>query len=274
VGGNLFDFGDQDGHGDEVRLQHPLGIYSFGDKLLVADTYNHRIKELDPKKREVKTLFGTGKPGQADGKSPSFYEPAGLSVANGKLYIADANNHAIRVIDLKTKEASTLHIKGLEPPATTAAAAASDEGPNADQVTVPVQRLRAGATGTLVVAVELPPRYHLNPAAPQRYRVTLASGPGSLRHFGFVSRTVTGAIGQDIELSKSTKELKLPLSLPFQTLEAGAAELRVQLTLFYCREDNTGVCRIKTLVWRVPVEVTTDAGAASEVKLEGKLKAE
>jgi hypothetical protein len=49
VGGNLFDFGDEDGHGDEVRLQHPLGIYAYGDKLLVADTYNHRIKEVDPK---------------------------------------------------------------------------------------------------------------------------------------------------------------------------------------------------------------------------------
>ena len=109
VGGNLFDFGDEDGHGDDVRLQHPLGIYALGDKLLIADTYNHKIKELDPQTRTVKTLFGTGKRGQADGKAPSFYEPAGLSVANGKLYIADANNHAIRVVDLKTKETSTLH---------------------------------------------------------------------------------------------------------------------------------------------------------------------
>ena len=222
----------------------------------------------------MKTLFGTGKPGQADGKSPSFYEPAGLSVANGKLYIADANNHAIRVIDLKTKQASTLHIKGLEPPAAMAATPATDDGPNADQVNVAAQRLAAGSKGTLVVNVELPAKYHLNPAAPQRYLAALASGAGSLRHFGFVSRTVTGVIGQDLSVSKATKELKLPLSLPFQTLEPGAAELRVQLTLFYCREDNTGVCRIKTLVWRVPVEVTTDAGAATEIRLEGKLKAE
>ena len=195
-------------------------------------------------------------------------------MANGKLYIADANNHAIRVIDLKTKEASTLHIKGLEPPAVSAATVASDDGPNADQVNVAVQRLRADARGTLVVSVELPPKYHLNPAAPQRYQAVLASGPGALKHFGFISPTGSGAIGQDMSVSKSTKELKLPLSLPFQTLATGAAELRVQLTLFYCREDNTGVCRIKTLAWHVPVEVTTEAGAATELKLEGKLKAE
>src|SRR2546423_11955005 len=78
VGGDLFEFGDEDGHGDGVRLQHPLGILALGDKILIADTYNHKIKELDPKGRNVKTFLGTGKPGQADGHSASFYEPGGL----------------------------------------------------------------------------------------------------------------------------------------------------------------------------------------------------
>src|SRR5829696_3937048 len=108
VGGDLFEFGDVDGSGDNVRLQHPLGLVAFGDKVLIADTYNHKIKELDPDKRRVNSLFGTGKPGQVDGTAPSFYEPGGLALANGKLYIADTNNHAIRVVDLKTKQASTL----------------------------------------------------------------------------------------------------------------------------------------------------------------------
>jgi hypothetical protein len=40
VGGDLFEFGDIDGTGDDVRLQHPLGLLTFGDKLLIADTYN------------------------------------------------------------------------------------------------------------------------------------------------------------------------------------------------------------------------------------------
>jgi thiol-disulfide isomerase/thioredoxin len=271
VGGNLFDFGDEDGHADEVRLQHPLGIYALGDKLLIADTYNHKIKELDPKGRNVKTIAGTGKPGQADGKAPSFYEPAGLSVANGKLYIADANNHAIRVLDLKSKETSTLQIKGLEPPAAVATQPASDTEPNAEQLTLAVQRIRAETKGSLTVNVELPAGYHLNPAAPQRYRASVESGP---RQFGFSTRTVTGAVGHDSSVSKSAKDLKLPIQITFVAFEPGAAELRVQVTLFYCREDNTGVCRIKTLVWRVPVEVTADASAVSELKVEGKLKAE
>ena len=48
-----------------------------------------------------------------DGRFSEFYEPAGLSAANGSLYIADTNNHAIRVASLDTQEVSTLEIRGL-----------------------------------------------------------------------------------------------------------------------------------------------------------------
>src|SRR5205807_8101239 len=103
VGGNLFDFGDEDGTGNGVRLQHPLGLARWNGDLLIADTYNHKIKLLDPAERRVKLFAGARKPGQLDGAKPSFYEPGGLSVASDKLYVADTNNHAIRVVDLKTK---------------------------------------------------------------------------------------------------------------------------------------------------------------------------
>jgi thiol-disulfide isomerase/thioredoxin len=272
VGGDLFDFGDADGHGNDVRLQHPLGILSLGDKLLIADTYNHKIKELDPHKRTVRTFLGTGKPGQKDGRSPSFYEPAGLSVANGKLYIADANNHAIRVADLKTRETSTLRIKGLEPPTATAMTATADSPePNAEEIKLAPQRLRAGADGALVVNIELPAGYHLNAAAPQRYRVSVESG---LRQLGLLSETETGVLGHEHSVSKSAKDLQLPLRVLFRSFEPGDAELRIQVTLFYCREDNTGTCRIKTLVWRAPIAVTEAADAPREIKIQGRLTAE
>src|SRR3989442_10978545 len=47
----------------------------------------------------------------------------------------------------------------------------------------------------------------------------------------------------------------------FRLLSAGAAELRASFTFVYCRDDNTGTCRIKTLVWRAPVEVVADVNA-------------
>jgi thiol-disulfide isomerase/thioredoxin/DNA-binding beta-propeller fold protein YncE len=273
VGGDLFEFGDVDGRGDDVRLQHPLGIFALDGKVLIADTYNHKIKQLDPEARSVKTLFGTGKPGQTDGSSPSLYEPGGLSVAANKLYVADTNNHAVRVVDLKTKEISTLRINGLEPPAALATVAVtdSDTGPNSEEIVLASQRLRANQEGTLVVQVDLPAGYHLNPMAPQRYRVSVESGVQQVR---LVSSSVTRFTGGDREVKKTSKNLRLPLRVPFRAGEAGKAELRVQLTLFYCREDNTGTCRIKTLVWRAPIEVVTDNVASNEIKIQGRVTAE
>src|SRR6185503_547071 len=178
VGGDLFDFGDVDGSGDAVRLQHPLGVVVNDDKILIADTYNHKLKELDPKARSAKTFLGAGKPGQSDGDAASFYEPAGLSIANGKLYVADTNNHAIRMVDLKTKKTSTLNIRGLQPPALNAGteSTSTESGPNAEEIKLAPQSLRADSRGALVVQVQLPEGYHLNPAAPQRYRVEIEKG--------------------------------------------------------------------------------------------------
>lgn len=258
VGGDLFEFGDVDGSGDDVRLQHPLGLITYGDKLLIADTYNHKIKQLDPQKGTVTTLFGSGKPGQQDGPQASFYEPGGLALAQDKLYVADTNNHAIRVVDLKTKRASTLRIDGLTPPAQAVQALETATGPNAEEVKTTAQKLRAGPGSKLQIDVQLPPGYHLNPMAPQRYRISVTGDSLAI---------------DESNASRTAKDLKLPLRIPIKAAAAGQGTLRAQVTLVYCREDNTGVCRIKTLVWEVPVEVTNDANSPSEVKLQGKVDA-
>jgi len=264
VGGDLFDFGDVDGVGDDVRLQHPLGIVTYEGKLFIADTYNHKIKELDTQSRTVRTFAGTGKPGQEDGAQSAFYEPGGLSVANGKLYVADTNNHAVRVVDLKTKQTSTLVIKGLRPPATNAQVEAQDSNqlaPNAEEIKLQPQRLHAQTDATLQIEVALPTGYHVNTLAPNRYQISIESGAQSL----------STASGQKT-LTQIEQNLSLPLRLPLRSLAPGKSELRVALTIFYCREDNTGTCLIKTLVWRVPVEVTTDASATREVRVQSTIR--
>lgn len=114
VGRGLFDFGDKDGKGDEVRLQHALGVEYYKGKIYVADTYNDKIKILDPKTRSCETFLGGDREGWLAGSL--FNEPAGLSFANDKLYVADTNAHRIRVVDLKTKTVSTLKLQGVEPP--------------------------------------------------------------------------------------------------------------------------------------------------------------
>jgi len=117
VPGSLFDFGDIDGVGKTVRLQHPLGVVFYRGKLYVADTYNNKVKVLDPATRDCHTLAGTGEVGNedsADGTLATFNEPTGITAADGKLYVADTNNHAIRVVDLTNgNRVSTLSLSGV-----------------------------------------------------------------------------------------------------------------------------------------------------------------
>lgn len=110
VGQGLFDFGDVDGQGATVRLQHPTGLAADDRLLYIADSYNHKIKTLDPRTGETKTLIGTGDPGLVDGTfaQAQLFEPEGVVVANARLYIADTNNHTIRVADLATQQIYTL----------------------------------------------------------------------------------------------------------------------------------------------------------------------
>jgi YVTN family beta-propeller protein len=105
-GQSLFAFGDHDGKGNASRLQHCLGVAYGGGKLYVADTYNNKVKVIDAKTHAVKTLAGTGKPGDAE-KPAQFYQPGGLSLAGSKLYVADTNNHKVRVIDLAGETVTT-----------------------------------------------------------------------------------------------------------------------------------------------------------------------
>ena len=112
VGLGLFEFGDRDGEGHLVRLQHPLGITNRDGILYITDSYNHKIKMIMPVPRSSATLLGIGTAGYVDGgpQEAAFSEPSGLSIADGKMYIADTNNHLIRVADMETWQVTTLEM--------------------------------------------------------------------------------------------------------------------------------------------------------------------
>ncbi|XP_059652279.1 protein SUPPRESSOR OF QUENCHING 1, chloroplastic isoform X2 [Cornus florida] len=72
---DLFKFGDHDGIGSEVLLQHPLGVlYGKDGQIYLADSYNHKIKKLDLASKRVNTLAGTGRAGFKDGTALAAQE--------------------------------------------------------------------------------------------------------------------------------------------------------------------------------------------------------
>ena len=101
--GDLNAFGDVDGQGFDVRLQHCLGIECANNKLWIADTYNHKIKLVNRVTGDCQSVF----------EKIAFSEPSGLSYLDGYLYIADTNNHTIRKINLSSSSVETIEFTGL-----------------------------------------------------------------------------------------------------------------------------------------------------------------
>jgi len=244
VGQDLFVFGDVDGKGDEVRLQHPLGVFNHNGLVYIADTYNHRIKVLNPLDRTCRTFAGNGKAGYVDGKDARFYEPGGLSIARNKLYVADTNNHAIRVLDMKTKEVSTLQIKGLKTEVSKDMSQSAIPS-FARSIELPLKTLKADSEIQLTLNIQLPKGYHLNPNAPLIYRIDAGSG---------------------IQVEQSNREMRvekpeLPINIPFKTTaEVQSTDVKISVSFYYCREDNQGACYMDAVVWHQPVKIDKDAG--------------
>lgn len=107
VGAGLFDFGRVDGAFDIARLQHPLGVFADGDRVLVADTYNSRVRALDLKQKTVSEFDG-GKYTCIDPVCVPTREPAGIVVASkDRILLVDTGNHRIEEYRPSTKTSHT-----------------------------------------------------------------------------------------------------------------------------------------------------------------------
>jgi sugar lactone lactonase YvrE len=246
---NLFDFGDIDAAGTAARLQHPLGIVWDGatGQVLIADTYNSKLKMIDPGTGETTTYLG-GEQGWADGSDPRFYEPGGLALDGRDLYVADTNNHVIRVVDLETDQVSTLVLHGIErftPPPDDAAYA----GTVIELAPVEV----AAGPGAIRLAIELPDGYKVNEQAPSSVSVTVSGGVASLPD------------GNEQSLTGAT----LPIDLGAQ-FASGSGTITADVTLLYCRDDSEGLCIIEQVRFNQPLTVSD--GGAGEVVLPHRVQ--
>lgn len=93
VGTGLFDAGHVNGAFSQALFQHPLGLTVFGRRLLVADSYNGAIRQLDLRSRTVTDL---DIPHCRDPLCRPLGEPAGIATAGrNRLLVSDTNNHRI-----------------------------------------------------------------------------------------------------------------------------------------------------------------------------------
>ena len=90
-------------------LDTPSGLTVTANRLYVADTGHHRILECTHDGRVLRRI-GHGNRDSVDGLADAagFHSPRDLVVLQDRLYVADAGNHAIRRINMRTGEVETL----------------------------------------------------------------------------------------------------------------------------------------------------------------------
>ena len=250
IGEDLFEFGDVDGARPAARLQHALGVFFKDGRLYVADTYNSKIKIVDPAKKIAATYAGTGRHGMSDGErlKAEFYEPGGLAALGDTLYITDTNNHVIRTLDLKTAQVRTMGFSRLEK-----LAALRKKNFRGRIVELPKQEMKEGR-GKIVLGFNLPQGYHLNEKAP--FWIEWRSSDEKV--LGFTARP------DQLDLSQMT----LPLEIPVSAVR-GTSELTFDTTVYFCR-DPSSPCLFENLQIKAPVEITSQA--SSELKFSVDVK--
>ncbi len=245
IGTDLFDWGDADGPAGAAQIQHAQGL-ALGDGVVyIADTYNHKIRALSLADLSVTTVAGSGARAWLDatGGSAGFEEPNGLSLAGGKLYLADTGNNVIRTIDPSSSAVSTLSLTNL--------AAANPRLPEDGilRVQLPVQVVAPGV-GTLRITFSSPRDSHLNSAAPSRFELTSSSA-----EVVQLSETV---------VTWQTEEVSFTIPIPIE-LRVGEAEITGEGVVYFCRTGEEALCLIQRVQLVVPVRVSAEASAGEVV---------
>ncbi|XP_025791683.1 protein SUPPRESSOR OF QUENCHING 1, chloroplastic isoform X1 [Panicum hallii] len=246
---NLFRFGDYDGTGSDVLLQHPLGVvYASDNQVYVADSYNHKIKRLDPVTGKVTTVAGTGRAGYKDGPglSAQLSEPAGLvEVGDGRLLVADTNNNAIRYITLNEKgaEVKTLDLIGVQPPSPKPKTLKRLR--RRLSVDTDVINVDGGSSmeGFLSLAITVPDGYHFSKEARSKFDVETEP-----------------ANAIEIEPANGFLDSEGLASLKFKRISSSASMGRINCKVYYCKEDE--VCLYQSVAFDVKFHEGTEPSPA------------
>lgn len=256
VGAGLFDWGAEDGPLSAARLQHPLGlaVVSGGD-LVVADTFNDRLRRVDVRAGLVSTLsLGT------DGEA--LREPGGLAVLEGgDLLVADTGNHRLVRLGADGRFKAELEVRGAPelpqpdeaPPPPLAAAPATRWF---DLVLERAPNLAPGrVTGQLRLIA--PDGWKFNAGAPQRLALEVSRRSDLVTTADRI--TLSGQDRSDMSVEIGLEVAELPTS-------EVRSELLVRVDAVLCGGEPE-VCAPSQAWLRIPLLLTNGGEAAFVVDL-------
>ncbi|GMH46099.1 hypothetical protein BSKO_14063 [Bryopsis sp. KO-2023] len=249
---NLFRFGDRDGGGSNALLQHPLGVCVADDgKVFVADSYNHKVKILDPSANSVASLVGSGQIGFADGSggSAKLAEPGGLTRGpKGSMLVADTNNNLIRVI--QDGKITTKELVGVPAPRASPLESDVDVSDSPPAGKVVTSEAITTTSGQIEVLVKFPQGYGFTEGANSKFSAVV-KGPSSAE----VSITPQSGSLSENKSGPTRITFKGPRSM-------GGSNNRIQIDakLYFCEEGKE--CLFEEVRFEVPFAQSLTSGSS------------
>jgi sugar lactone lactonase YvrE/thiol-disulfide isomerase/thioredoxin len=210
AGEGLFDFGLRDGPLGRARFQHPLGLALQDGILWVSDTFNGAIRRVSLADGQVSTV------------ARGLEQPGGLTLAGGRLVVADTGHHRLVTVSRAPAAVTPLILAGVTPPSVKGV-----ERPVLATRALPLQHLEDAAVASgpldLQLEVRLPEGHIFTAGAPQRVELAVAgrSAPVQLEASGGVLR------------ARATIS---PLR--------SASDAVYTVSLYYCRDGQGSVCLV------------------------------
>ncbi len=306
-----------DGPHAMAALAQPSGIVSDGKSLFVADSEGSSIRQIsiDPK-GEVMTLVGShdlqnGRSlftfGDVDavGNEARLQHPLGVLLDGQTLFVADAYNHKVKAVDLKTRETTTLLGDGdmgtslspveLHEPAGMAIVGKRLFVADTNNHRIVEYNLESKAAREFVVDGLIEPKLSAKSApseAPGDGKSTLEVAEQTIAVGPKIVVEVTLQIPDEYKLN-DLAPVRATLSVDGEqsviaaeslsggqkasvtdnvarfpvklTGKSGAASLSLSLRYSYCRGGTGGLCKIHTARWTLPIR--TAAGGQAVLKL-------
>ncbi len=251
VGQGLFDFGDEEGIAKDAMLQHCLGVCAIDGGLLIADTYNGKLKRLRWASSEGHTIHT---------ELSDLNEPGSVAAAHdGSVLIADTNAH--RVLRWRAGKLRELDVRGAaEPQRGTLSRRSADSSaapPSCDWFTALLQLpegvgLKPGDGGVSLL-LSTPQGTELAEGAPIGVRLEVSRRSDLLELVRNEFRTETRQ-GSAQLLGIEVRVNPLPEALV-------EAELIVTIDYVVCHEEDHAMCSPGRVFVRLPVRLLQEGGS-------------
>jgi len=259
-GPGLFDFGDEIGPVRPSMLQHPLAVAATDSSgLLVADTYNDKIKRFSPDGLRLESFFT----GAIDSR---LSQPAGLAVLpSGEILVADTNNHRIvklspggeKAYELSIRNAPTPRFGAIEKPSDVAASKESAAGWFTAIVPSPAGIGFRRGRGSLLLEVAAPEGFEIAAGAPWSLALEIS------RRSDLVGVVPEFSRGE----SKGGSTERIEIGVAAQHDADVDSELLVQLRTVVCDTVDHSACYPVKNSFRVPLRLLVEGQEEVRVRL-------